>query len=102
MKRIILPALLLFMCVFYRAEAQREPQFTQYMFNKLVYNPGYAGSQENICATLLYHNQWSSFHSDLDKSQAPVTETFTIHSPLDIVPNVDLGVGLHMMKGGRG
>ena len=24
--------------------AQQEPQFSQYMFNRLSYNPGYAGS----------------------------------------------------------
>ncbi len=38
--------------------AQQEPQFTQYMFNRLSYNPGYAGSNGAICATAFYRNQW--------------------------------------------
>jgi type IX secretion system PorP/SprF family membrane protein len=38
--------------------AQQEPQFTQYMFNRLSYNPGYAGSNGAICITGFYRNQW--------------------------------------------
>lgn len=101
MKKFLLSALLLCSCVIYRAEAQREPQFTHYMYNKLIYNPGYAGSQENICATLLYHNQWSNFHSDLDKSTNPITQTFTLHSPLTI-NNIDLGAGVHFLNDNLG
>ena len=38
--------------------AQQEPQFTQYMFNRLSYNPAYAGSNGAICLTSFYRNQW--------------------------------------------
>ncbi|MBR1769125.1 MAG: type IX secretion system membrane protein PorP/SprF [Bacteroidales bacterium] len=38
--------------------AQQEPQFTQYMFNRLSYNPAYAGSNGAICATAFYRTQW--------------------------------------------
>ena len=38
--------------------AQQEPHFTQYMFNRLSYNPGYAGSNGAICITGFYRNQW--------------------------------------------
>lgn len=38
--------------------AQQEPQFSQYMFNRLSYNPGYAGSNGAICFTGFYRNQW--------------------------------------------
>lgn len=38
--------------------AQQEPQFSQYMFNRLSYNPGYAGSNGAICLTGFYRNQW--------------------------------------------
>lgn len=40
------------------ARAQQEPQFSQYMFNRLSYNPGYAGSNGAICFTGFYRNQW--------------------------------------------
>ncbi len=82
--------------------AQREPQFTNYMDNKLIYNPGYAGATENICATLLYHNQWSSFQSDLDKSTAPITQTFTLHGPINFFEKVDLGAGVHFLNDNLG
>ena len=38
--------------------AQQEPQFSQYMFNRLSYNPGYAGSNGAICFTGFYRSQW--------------------------------------------
>ncbi|MBQ9313319.1 MAG: PorP/SprF family type IX secretion system membrane protein [Bacteroidales bacterium] len=38
--------------------AQQEPHFTQYMFNRLSYNPAYAGSNGAICFTGFYRNQW--------------------------------------------
>ena len=41
-----------------RVLAQQEPQFSQYMFNRLSYNPGYAGSNGAICFTGFYRNQW--------------------------------------------
>ena len=30
--------------------AQQDPQFTQFMHNKLIYNPGYAGTSDAICS----------------------------------------------------
>jgi type IX secretion system PorP/SprF family membrane protein len=41
--------------------AQQDPQFSQNMFTKLSVNPGYAGSNDAICGTLLYRNQWTGF-----------------------------------------
>ncbi|MBQ9658815.1 MAG: type IX secretion system membrane protein PorP/SprF [Clostridia bacterium] len=38
--------------------AQQEPHFTQYMFNRLSYNPGYAGSNGAICVTGFFREQW--------------------------------------------
>jgi type IX secretion system PorP/SprF family membrane protein len=41
--------------------AQQDAQFTQNMYNKLTVNPGYAGSSNAICATLLGRQQWTGF-----------------------------------------
>lgn len=41
--------------------AQQDAQFTQNMFNRLTVNPGYAGSSNAICATLLGRQQWTGF-----------------------------------------
>jgi type IX secretion system PorP/SprF family membrane protein len=41
-----------------KSYAQQEPHFTQYMFNRLSYNPAYAGSNGAMCLTGFYRNQW--------------------------------------------
>lgn len=40
------------------ASAQQEQMYTQFMFNKLMYNPGYAGSFVSPTLTAIYRNQW--------------------------------------------
>ena len=57
--------------------AQQQPMFTQYMFNGLVINPAYAGSQETFTATAVMRKQWAGMEG------APETQTFSAHSPLD-------------------
>lgn len=54
---------------------QQEAVYTHYTFNHLGVNPAYAGSRELISATALHRSQWVGFEG------APVTQTFTIHSP---------------------
>jgi type IX secretion system PorP/SprF family membrane protein len=61
--------------------AQQEPQFSQYMFNRLSYNPGYAGSNGAICLTGFYRNQWMGMGlTDIygEPSQASTGETMNI------------------------
>jgi type IX secretion system PorP/SprF family membrane protein len=55
---------------------QQEPQYTQYMYNKLPLNAGYTGSREVLSLRALYRNQWVGIKG------APQTATFAIHSPL--------------------
>lgn len=38
--------------------AQQEGQVTQFMFNKLLYNPGYAGSVPSPQLSFMYRRQW--------------------------------------------
>ncbi|MGZ5244109.1 MAG: PorP/SprF family type IX secretion system membrane protein [Bacteroidia bacterium] len=79
----------------FKVNAQQEPMFTHYMFNKLTYNPAYAGSRDAICATLVYHNQWTGFDGP-DKEGAPITQNFAIHAPIKVGDKADLGVGFHI------
>jgi type IX secretion system PorP/SprF family membrane protein len=58
-----------------KALAQQDPMFTQYMFNMLAVNPGYAGSHGAINVTGMYRNQWVGIDG------APTTQTFFAHSP---------------------
>jgi type IX secretion system PorP/SprF family membrane protein len=71
------------------AQAQFEPQFTQYMFNEMFINPAYAGSRDNVSLTGVYRNQWVGIEG------APVTQTFSAHTPLK---NKKIGVGLSLMN----
>lgn len=66
-------------------EAQQYPVFSQYYFNELVINPGYAGSHVQLSATGMYRNQWVNFPG------APKTYNFSAHTSL--LKN-KIGVGL--------
>jgi len=97
-------SLLLLLCVIYTATySQQEPKYTQYMFNKMVYNPAYAGTDRQYCnVTVLYRNQWvgwgSKYVNAVDAkyvAKSPVTESFSIHSP---IPTTDFGAGLYVVN----
>ncbi|MBT4729611.1 MAG: PorP/SprF family type IX secretion system membrane protein [Bacteroidetes bacterium] len=78
---ILLFSLLLFNSTL---QAQQDPLYTNYMFNKLVYNPAYTGTNpEFACVTFLYHNQWTGYSptEGIYSGAAPGTETFSIHAP---------------------
>lgn len=55
---------------------QDEKHFTQFSFNKIVFNPGYAGSTEAMSVTAMYRNQWTSIVG------APVTFNLNLHTPI--------------------
>jgi type IX secretion system PorP/SprF family membrane protein len=88
MKRILtILSLLVFVGQF--AFGQQEPMFTKYMFNSLIFNPGYAGSAEHMSLGLLHRSQW------VEIDGAPTTQTFTAHSPLR---NERVGVGFSLIN----
>ncbi len=66
--------------------AQQDALFSQYMFNKLVINPAYAGTRDALSLALVGRQQWVGLDG------APRTVTFTIHSPLR---NEKLGLGMY-------
>lgn len=63
--------------------AQQEPQFTQYMFNTLVYNPGFAGSKGYLSGVAVYRDQWFGLGGQQGYDGRPVTQTFSLHSPIN-------------------
>lgn len=58
MKKIIL-FLIITVCAV-SVWAQSEPLFTHFMFNRLNYNPAYAGAKDVLDAAAIYRNQWWS------------------------------------------
>lgn len=58
----------------FTAYGQQDPYLTHYNFNKLLVNPAFAGSKENICFSGVMHNQWLGltdqtfqYHSDAEE-----------------------------------
>jgi type IX secretion system PorP/SprF family membrane protein len=65
-------------------QAQQDALFTQYMYNKLEFNPAYAGSGEGLALNMIYRLQWVGIKG------APRTLSFTAHTPLRN-PHIGLG-----------
>lgn len=69
--------------------AQQDPQFTQFMFNKLIYNAGYAGTSGGICGVVQFRQQWASFDG------APQSIALAGDMALKTLP---LGVGINVIS----
>jgi type IX secretion system PorP/SprF family membrane protein len=69
--------------------AQQAPMYTHYMYNTLMVNPAYAGSRDALSVTALYRSQWVDFKG------APVTQTLSMHTPLN---NEHIGLGLSVLN----
>lgn len=78
--------------------AQQEPQFTHYMFNTLVYNPGYAGSKEYLSAVAVYRDQWATLGGKTGWQGRPITQTFSVHSTF----KKRVGLGLNLVNATAG
>lgn len=92
-----------------QTKAQQDPQFTQFMNNKLFYNPGFAGSTSGkICVNGTFRTQWVGYGggnafvnegsgvtpgTKVERGNAPSTQNFGIHG------NVGrLGIGLNIWQ----
>lgn len=69
--------------------AQQDPQFSQNMHNRLFPNPGVAGSNNAICATLLGRQQWMGFTGQ------PKTYLLSVHAPIRLLHG---GAGLSVSQ----
>lgn len=57
------------------SQAQQEQMYTQFMFNKLAYNPGYAGSFVSPTLTAIYRNQWVGLEGAPDAQALSYTQS---------------------------
>lgn len=87
MRKIILSISSLFIGV--SSFAQQDFQFTQYMYDRLSFNPGFAGIDGKICATAFFRQQWSGFDG------SPQTMLLNVHGP---VKPLHGGLGLSVFK----
>ncbi len=77
-KARIIKSIVFFLAIVFSAIAygQQDAQYTQYMYNTVSVNPGYAGSRGHISMAALHRSQWIGLEG------APVTQTFNVHSPI--------------------
>ena len=61
--------------------AQQDPQYTQFMYNKLPLNAAYTGAREVLSIRALYRAQWAGKKGG-GIPGAPQTACLSIHSPL--------------------
>ena len=90
MRRLLINLLCGFIMVF-DIVAQQDPQYSQYMFNQMAVNPGYAGSHDAICLTAVHRQQWVGIEG------APTTSVFTVNAPFKMF-GASHGVGLTVMS----
>ncbi len=76
MKKLISLLAIVFLLSTVSIQAQQIPQFSQRMFDKLVFNPAVAGSVMNPEIKLHYRSQWVGFDG------APVTSLLNYHRDL--------------------
>lgn len=69
--------------------AQHEPQFSQYMFSPVVFNPAFSGLEDAVVNVLDARSQW------VDIPGAPQSQTLSSHLPLY---RINSGVGIRLVN----
>ncbi|MCP1997470.1 type IX secretion system membrane protein PorP/SprF [Flavobacterium sp. HSC-61S13] len=80
---------ILFLGVVFPADAQQDPQYTQYMYNTINVNPAYAGSRGVMSVFGMYRTQWVGLDG------APKTANISVHTPLG---DSRLGLGVSFIN----
>lgn len=81
---------MIFVCLFLtiNIQAQQEAQYTQFMFNKLAFNPAYAGNAGFPCFSVLHRSQWAGLEG------APRSQVLNFHMPFK---NEPVGIGMTIL-----
>ncbi|MBC6993703.1 type IX secretion system membrane protein PorP/SprF [Neolewinella lacunae] len=72
--KILFLALVLLVCA--GLAAQQDAQYTQFMYNKLGFNPAFAGAEPSTTLQAVVRQQWIGFED------APSSQLFTFNSPM--------------------
>jgi type IX secretion system PorP/SprF family membrane protein len=65
--------------------AQQQLISTQYIYNRLLINPGYTGLDGVLTMSVFARNQWAGLEG------APNTQAFTLHTPLNTEKSASVG-----------
>ena len=75
--------------------AQQDPQFTQYMYNGMYYNPAFAGKEGGFRFSALHRSQWLNYTTNSGQGGAPVTQLVTAQGRLE---GKNIGYGLTLIN----
>jgi type IX secretion system PorP/SprF family membrane protein len=75
--------------------AQQDPQFTQYMFNTLYYNPAFSGVEGVTKITAMHRSQWLGYQPSYGGGGAPTTQIVSVTSPIF---KVNSGFGAYIVN----
>ncbi len=107
MKKILLPffALSLFLCA--KTFAQQDAQFTQYMFNKLYFNPATAGVEHEYNElTVIHRSQWAGYDPTFSTDgKPPTTQIMSFSMPFPRKESAEYnnwGFGLNLQNDNAG
>lgn len=85
------------------AYAQQEPQITHYSYSGMFINPAYTGIHEGMCASMLYHQQWSKFNKLSETGEvAPGTQIFNAQMPFNLMQKHKVGAGITFLSDNEG
>lgn len=73
------------------AFSQQDAQFTQYMYNGLFYNPGFAGKDAGYSISALHRSQWLDYSTSTGAGGAPTTQLLSASGRMK---NLPIGFGL--------
>jgi type IX secretion system PorP/SprF family membrane protein len=79
--------------------AQQEPNFSQYMFYGLAFNPAFAGNDNAVSITAANRMQWTGFGKEDGQQVAPRTYFIAADMPVKILKG---GVGIVIMNDALG
>lgn len=79
--------------------AQQDMQFTHYMYNKLYYNPAYAGVNDVPKLSFIHRSQWAGYSAWDGTKGSPSTQSFSGDIPLAYIsPNLkNHGAGMNFV-----
>jgi type IX secretion system PorP/SprF family membrane protein len=96
MKNIIILLLLTLLIGSTRlAQAQQDPQFTQYTLNRLYFNPAFAGVNLETQFNFVYRSQWTGYQPSFDDGGAPNTQVVSFSTAM---PKFKSGIGFHLVR----
>lgn len=90
MKRLCC-AFIFFMAMYAIQHAQQDPVFSQYMFNKMSFNPGFAGISNMVCIGLDTRQQWVGIDG------APQSTVFHANTPFRPF-GIPGGIGINLLS----